>query len=190
MTIPSTRLLALAVLLAGLSPAVRADDCPPRCPPCPPPCPPRCAPVAPMAPAMPGAGAPAAAAAAKASLYERLGGAKAIEAVTDEFLKVLTSDARIMSNPDVAKRAGAIDLGTLRRHVIDFISMAAGGNTVVAFRIAAAGTIDPEHDYSVRVWLDRDGDGQPGSGDMWSDQAYRVLTRGFGTEVTVILGKD
>jgi hemoglobin len=73
-----------------------------------------------MAPAMP--------AAAKASLYDRLGGARAIEAVTDEFLKVLTADARIVSNPDVAKRAGAIDLGTLRRHVIDFISMAAGGN--------------------------------------------------------------
>ena len=62
--------------------------------------------------------------------------------------------------------------------------------TVVPFRIAASGTIDPEHDYSVRVWLDRDGDGQPGGGDIWSDQAYPVLTRGFGAEVTVVLGKE
>jgi hemoglobin len=85
------------------------------------------------APAVPGGDAlpaprPAMPSPSKASLYDRLGGAKAIEAVTDEFLKVLTSDARIVANPDVAKRAGAIDLGTLRRHVIDFISMAAGGN--------------------------------------------------------------
>ena len=64
------------------------------------------------------------------------------------------------------------------------------GRTVVAFRIEVLGTIDPEHDYSVRVWLDRDGDGRPGHGDMWSDQAYRVLTRGFGAEVTVVLGKN
>jgi hypothetical protein len=63
-------------------------------------------------------------------------------------------------------------------------------STVVAFRLAPAGEIDPEHDYSVRVWLDRDGDGQPSSGDIWSDQAYPVLTRGFGTEVTVVLGKN
>ena len=66
----------------------------------------------------------------------------------------------------------------------------AEGSTVVAFRLAVPGTIDPEHDYSVRVWLDRDGDGRAGSGDMWSDQAYRVLTRGFGTDVTVVLGKS
>ena len=62
------------------------------------------------------------------------------------------------------------------------------GKTVVGFRLTPSGEIDPERDYSVRVWLDRDGDGQPGSGDEWSDQAYRVLTRGFGTDVTVALG--
>ena len=62
------------------------------------------------------------------------------------------------------------------------------GKTVVEFRLTASGDIDPAHDYSVRVWLDRDGDGRPGSGDVWSDQAYRVLTRGFGTDVTVALG--
>jgi uncharacterized lipoprotein YbaY len=66
----------------------------------------------------------------------------------------------------------------------------AEGSTVVAFRLAPSGEIDPQHDYAVRVWLDHDGDGQPSTGDMWSDQAYPVLTRGFGTEVTVVLGKD
>jgi len=63
------------------------------------------------------------------------------------------------------------------------------GQTVIAFRIAVADEIDPGHDYSVRVWLDRDGDGKPGTGDLWSDQAYPVLTRGFGTEVTIALGR-
>jgi hypothetical protein len=62
------------------------------------------------------------------------------------------------------------------------------GKTVVAFRLTPSGDIDPGRDYSVRVWLDRDGDGKPGRGDLWSDQAYRVLTRGFGTDVTVVLG--
>ena len=61
---------------------------------------------------------------------------------------------------------------------------------MVAFRIALSHEIDRDHDYSVRVWLDRDGDKKPGSGDLWSDQSYPVLTRGFGTEVTIVLGKD
>lgn len=63
------------------------------------------------------------------------------------------------------------------------------GTTVVTFRLTPSAAIDPEHDYSVRAWLDRDGDGRAGSGDLWSDEAHRVLTRGFGTEVTVILGR-
>jgi len=75
----------------------------------------------------PSACAAALGAAPKASLFERLGGTPAISAVTDEFLKVLTADPRIVGNPKVAQRAGAIDLGSLRQHVIDFISMAAGG---------------------------------------------------------------
>jgi hypothetical protein len=63
------------------------------------------------------------------------------------------------------------------------------GATVVTVKLTTSAAIDPEHDYSVRVWLDRDGDGQPGSGDLWSDETHRVLTRGFGIEVTVILGE-
>ena len=61
--------------------------------------------------------------------------------------------------------------------------------TVVPFRIALSAPVDPAHDYAVRVWIDTDGDGIPGAGDVWSDQAYPVLTRGFGSDVVVELGK-
>jgi type III secretion system (T3SS) chaperone YscW len=63
------------------------------------------------------------------------------------------------------------------------------GGTVVPFRITLSAPVDPEHDYAVRVWIDTDGDGTPGAGDVWSDQAYPVLTRGFGSNVVVALGK-
>jgi uncharacterized lipoprotein YbaY len=66
---------------------------------------------------------------------------------------------------------------------------ATGGGTVVPFRIALSAPVDPEHDYAVRVWIDTDGDGTPAAGDVWSDQAYPVLTRGFGANVVVELGK-
>jgi uncharacterized lipoprotein YbaY len=39
--------------------------------------------------------------------------------------------------------------------------------------------IDPKNYYSVRVWIDTDGDGKPSAKDLFSDRAYRVLTRGF-----------
>lgn len=44
---------------------------------------------------------------------------------------------------------------------------------------------DPAADYVVRIWVDVDGDGQLGPGDLHSDQSHRVLTRGFGDAVTV-----
>ena len=45
--------------------------------------------------------------------------------------------------------------------------------------------INPKHAYSVRVWIDTDGDGQPGAADLFSDRAYRVLTQGFGDYVEI-----
>ena len=66
-----------------------------------------------------------------------------------------------------------------------------GDDTVLPFALHAppgATTIDPRHDYAVRVWVDRDGDGQQGPGDLYSDQSYRVLTRGFGRTVTITIG--
>jgi hypothetical protein len=62
------------------------------------------------------------------------------------------------------------------------------GSTVVAFRVTPDRAIEDDHDYSVRVWLDCDGDGKPSSHDVWSGQACPVLTRGFGSDVTVTVG--
>ncbi|MBC7921341.1 MAG: YbaY family lipoprotein [Ferruginibacter sp.] len=62
--------------------------------------------------------------------------------------------------------------------------------TVLAFELrvdAGAGIIDPSHEYAVRVWVDCNGDGKEGTGDLYSDQRYRVLTRGFGRAVTIVL---
>ena len=64
------------------------------------------------------------------------------------------------------------------------------GDTVVPFELYAlpgAAPIDRRHDYSLRVWVDRDGDGKRGPGDLYSDQSYPVLTRGFANTVTITL---
>ena len=66
-----------------------------------------------------------------------------------------------------------------------------GDGTLLPFALHAppgATTVDPRNDYAVRVWVDRDGDGQQGPGDLYSDQSYRVLTRGFGRTVTIMIG--
>ncbi len=63
-----------------------------------------------------------------------------------------------------------------------------GDNTVLSFALRAepgAAAIDPHHQYAVRVWVDRNSDGQPAAGDLFSDQSYRVLTGGFGSSVTI-----
>lgn len=64
------------------------------------------------------------------------------------------------------------------------------GGSAIPFELHAlpgAAAIDPRHDYTVRAWLDCDGDGKPGAGDLYSDQSYPVLTRGFGRAVTITL---
>lgn len=58
------------------------------------------------------------------SLYERLGGLPAIEAVTDEFLKNVAGDARI------AHRFALTDLADLRSKLVDQICQATGGPCV------------------------------------------------------------
>jgi len=63
------------------------------------------------------------------------------------------------------------------------------GDTSLPFALhAPPGTINPRNDYAVRVWVDHDGDGKEGPGDLYSDQSYRVLTRGFGQSLTVVVG--
>jgi len=61
------------------------------------------------------------------SLYDRLGGHKAIEAVCDEFLARFGADARFAKNAALAARLKAIDMDTLRYHLIAFVAKATGG---------------------------------------------------------------
>lgn len=60
-------------------------------------------------------------------------------------------------------------------------------NSAVTFVVQPSTAIEPTHDYNIRIWLDRDGDGIAGPGDLWSNQNHRVLTRGFGCDVTITL---
>jgi hemoglobin len=55
------------------------------------------------------------------SLYDRLGGAAAIDAVVDRFYQRVTGD------PDVAGYFTDADLARLRRHQAAFVSQAVGG---------------------------------------------------------------
>jgi Type III secretion system lipoprotein chaperone (YscW) len=61
--------------------------------------------------------------------------------------------------------------------------------TVVPFSLDPTTDIVADHDYAVRSWLSPGGDEQAGAGTVWSDESYRVLTRGFGSDITVKLGK-
>jgi len=64
---------------------------------------------------------PATDAAAAPSLFDRLGGQPAIEAVVDQFLKNVLADSRINH------RFVYADFGRLRGHLVDQICMATGG---------------------------------------------------------------
>jgi hypothetical protein len=66
-----------------------------------------------------------------------------------------------------------------------------GAGTRVPFELYAApgaARVDPKSHYAVRVWVDSDGDGTRGRGDLDSDERYPVLTRGHGRTVTITLG--
>ena len=63
------------------------------------------------------------------------------------------------------------------------------GETTLRFAIGERELIiDPQADYAVRVWIDRDGDGRPGPGDLHSDSSYRVLTHGFSRDLIIVVG--
>lgn len=64
---------------------------------------------------------------------------------------------------------------------------AVGTETSVPFAVSGDVAIDEGCEYRVRVWVDRDSRGHEGPGDLYSDEAYPVLTRGAGTTVRVIL---
>jgi len=68
-----------------------------------------------------------------------------------------------------------------------------GRDTVIPFTLQArpsAPAVSKGNDYAVRAWVDRDSDGTASTGDLFSDQSYRVLTHGFGATVTITLGSQ
>lgn len=67
------------------------------------------------------AGSAPAAVAPKKTLYERLGGQPAIEAVVTEFYALVAADKRVNAPFAVA------DLGALKVKLVDFVCMATGG---------------------------------------------------------------
>lgn len=80
---------------------------------------------------------------------------------------------------------------TVAETTIANVGHRAGSETTLAFALDSAPRmppIDPHNDYTVRVWLDCDGDGNDGPGDLYSHQSYPVLTRSFGRTVTITLG--
>ena len=64
----------------------------------------------------------------------------------------------------------------------------AGAETAVPFVIETATAVDPSLEYRVRVWVDRESRGYEGPGDLYSDTAYPVLTRGAPSSARVLLG--
>jgi uncharacterized lipoprotein YbaY len=63
-----------------------------------------------------------------------------------------------------------------------------GRDTEIPFclGISDRNSINPKNSYSVRVWIDTDG--EPSAEDLFTDRAYGVLTRGFGDFVEVKIG--
>ncbi|MCY7376638.1 MAG: YbaY family lipoprotein [Pyrinomonadaceae bacterium] len=61
--------------------------------------------------------------------------------------------------------------------------------TIIDFTLSVSErfNINPTHDYSVRVWIDIDGDGEKGKGDLHSSQTYPVLTYGRTNTVSIRL---
>ncbi len=46
-------------------------------------------------------------------------------------------------------------------------------------------SVSPENDYALRVWVDYDGDGERGPGDLYSEERYSVFTRRSEEAVTI-----
>lgn len=59
--------------------------------------------------------------------------------------------------------------------------------TVVPFTLIPSTAIEAERSYTVRARLDRGRFSDSGPAQIWSDQSYPVLTRGFGSDVTIVL---
>ena len=62
----------------------------------------------------------------EASLYDRLGGKQAIQAVVNDFVETILTDKRI-TNPKVAHVMATIDIDRLKSLLVDQICMGTGG---------------------------------------------------------------
>ncbi len=60
------------------------------------------------------------------SLYDRLGGKPAIQAVVSDFVDMVGGDTRIQ-NEKVGAKLAAIDINQLKSHLVDQVCMASGG---------------------------------------------------------------
>jgi uncharacterized lipoprotein YbaY len=66
-----------------------------------------------------------------------------------------------------------------------------GRETTIPFsllRSPSTPAIDERNDYAVRAWVERDNGKNEEADDLYSEQSYRVLTRGFGNNATITLG--
>jgi uncharacterized lipoprotein YbaY len=66
------------------------------------------------------------------------------------------------------------------------------GETVLPFQleIAEPDRIKPNNDYSIQIWIDRNGNGKPESGDLFSKENHPVLTHGFGNYAVIKFAED
>jgi hypothetical protein len=107
---------------------------------------------------------------------------------------IVASRVPAFANGTIHVRLEEIPAADTAARVVDSVALphvvhdAKGAETAVPFAIGGRATIDPACEYRVRVWVDRDSRGYEGSGDLYSDTAYPVLTRGAGDNVRVVLG--
>lgn len=58
--------------------------------------------------------------------------------------------------------------------------------TEISFRLEIEeDAVKSKNFYSVRVWIDTNGNGKPDAKDLFSNEAYRVLTHGFGSYIEI-----
>ncbi len=82
-------------------------------------------------------------------------------------------------------------LRLIAEEIIPNVSPQPQSDTVLPFILrvprAEAQKIEPDNEYNVRVWIDLDGDGKRGPGDLHTDESYRVLTHGFKSELKIVV---
>ena len=89
----------------------------------------------------------------EATLYDRLGGKEAIQAVVSDFVDTVGSDERI-TNQEVAARLKVIDIDRLKALLVDQVCMGSGGPCEYKGRNmkethVGLGITDAEFDYVV-----------------------------------------